>query len=601
MIACESRAARCTDAARLSPLKAGGGRAIMLVAMVALLGSVAYFYQRMGNQRSGRHSGGGGAAAAAAESLTPAQGQRGGGGAAAESLTPAQRQTLQAQVEELKKMMKKIVRENAELKKSASELRLRKEELRVCNANLQRVRKDKGKVESWAIKVDDDKEAKAAKLKEARGKLKMERVKSSELSQQVDTMQAKLTRTKSALKEIEAQKEQSVAQFQEQKTKYSTLREELASLQKKGQNKQRQAEIGVLIGELNQDLRRKSNMIQELTKQKRSSDDMLRRLEGKLMEAGVKPADIAKAAAPKAVTTNAPPDINPAAAGMVQVGAGTGAGATGQGSEVARADILFARVDDNKDHSIDLEEFRRHLKPEIATKAAGRPGRVKLKFDELDRDLTGFVSKEEALSKPGALLALVVADLPATNKTAEGKGGGTMASSLSAAAASFMPPSVRNSTATAAQMVSNAASGLLSGFFSSKPDSGETPPKVRQGGDGAALRDGEKAAGAVRSSSGAGARSGGLVQRARAATSGREEVGPAGPGKASRAGGRARKAEEEPEGKGQSSGVGENARGANDKSSSFSANEESSSVGAKERARSAGGSARSADAKDASN
>ena len=64
---------------------------------------------------------------------------------------------------------------------------------------------------------------------------------------------------------------------------------------------------------------------------------------------------------------------------------------------------------------------------------------------------------------------------------------------------------------------------------------------------------------------------------------------------------RARKAEEEPEGKGQSSGVGENARGANDKSSSVSANEESSSVGAKERARSAGGSARSADAKDTSN
>ena len=150
-------------------------------------------------------------------------------------------------------------------------------------------------------------------------------------------------------------------------------------------------------------------------------------------------------------------------------------------------------------------------------------------------------------------------------------------------------------------MMSNAASGLLSGFFSSNPDSDETPPKVRQGGDGTALRGEEKAAGAVRSSSGAGARSGGLVQRARAATSGREEVGPAGPGKASRAGGRARKAEEEPEGKGQSSEVGENARGANDKSSSVSANEESSSVGAKERARSAGGSARSADAKDTSN
>ena len=38
----------------------------------------------------------------------------------------------------------------------------------------------------------------------------------------------------------------------------------------------------------------RSSVIQELTKQKRASDDMLRRLEGKLISAGVDPSDIEK-------------------------------------------------------------------------------------------------------------------------------------------------------------------------------------------------------------------------------------------------------------------------------------------------------------------
>jgi len=90
-------------------------------------------------------------------------------------------------------MLKKLAQENAEMKKSAAELRLRKEELRVCNANLAKIRKDKGNVENWATKVDDEKELKNKKLKETRGKLDTERVKFGELTQRVDAMQVTQT------------------------------------------------------------------------------------------------------------------------------------------------------------------------------------------------------------------------------------------------------------------------------------------------------------------------------------------------------------------------------------------------------------------------
>ena len=108
------------------------------------------------------------------------------------------------------------------------------------------------------------------------------------------------------------QKEESVNQFREQKTKYSQLNDELKKLKSKNEDKGRQAEIEKLISEMNKDLRQKyffymlfcveklisvmnkdlrqkcdffseqkqrSSVIQELTKQKRASDDMLRRLE----------------------------------------------------------------------------------------------------------------------------------------------------------------------------------------------------------------------------------------------------------------------------------------------------------------------------------
>ena len=140
------------------------------------------------------------------------------------------------------------------------------------------------------------------------------------MCQRVEAMQTKLAQTKSALKDIEIQKEESINKFREQKTKYSQLNDELKKLKSKNEDKGRQAEIEKLISEMNKDLRQKyfsvytylfymeiytlflecdffltfqvwiffdflfeqkqrSSVIQELTKQKRASDDMLRRLE----------------------------------------------------------------------------------------------------------------------------------------------------------------------------------------------------------------------------------------------------------------------------------------------------------------------------------
>ncbi len=70
-------------------------------------------------------------------------------------------------------------------------------------------------------------------------------------------MQTKLSQTKSALKDIEMQKEESVNQFREQKTKYSQLNDELKKLKSKNEDKGRQAEIEKLISEMNKDLRQK--------------------------------------------------------------------------------------------------------------------------------------------------------------------------------------------------------------------------------------------------------------------------------------------------------------------------------------------------------
>jgi len=207
----------------LSPLTSppivgqSAGKVAMVIAMVALLAGVAVFYQKMDGSRSN-------------------SAKREGSGK--EDL--GQGLKLQSQINELKSMLKKLALENSELKKAGAELKLRKQELSVCNANLARLRKDKGKVENWATKVDDEKEAKSIKLKETKSKLETERVKSSELTQRVDAMQTKLSQTRSALKEIETQKEESINKFRDQKTKYSQLQKELFSLKKKGEDKARQ-------------------------------------------------------------------------------------------------------------------------------------------------------------------------------------------------------------------------------------------------------------------------------------------------------------------------------------------------------------------------
>lgn len=103
-------------------------------------------------------------------------------------------------------------------------------------------------MESWATKVDDEKEAKSQKLQETRGKLENERVKSNELSQRVDAMQTKLAQTKSALKDIEKQKEESISQFRNQKTQFSALTKELDTLKGKGENKVRAKRARYLEG-----------------------------------------------------------------------------------------------------------------------------------------------------------------------------------------------------------------------------------------------------------------------------------------------------------------------------------------------------------------
>jgi vacuolar-type H+-ATPase subunit I/STV1 len=77
------------------------------------------------------------------------------------------------------------------------------------------------------------------------------------MCQRVEAMQTKLSQTKSALKDIEIQKEESINKFREQKTKYSQLNDELKKLKSKNEDKGRQAEIEKLISEMNKDLRQK--------------------------------------------------------------------------------------------------------------------------------------------------------------------------------------------------------------------------------------------------------------------------------------------------------------------------------------------------------
>uniref|UniRef100_A0A7S0NE77 EF-hand domain-containing protein n=1 Tax=Hanusia phi TaxID=3032 RepID=A0A7S0NE77_9CRYP len=349
----------------------------LVIAMVALLAAVAFFYQRMDHSRS---------SAASSQDIAKGIDEIGKGLA------------LQQQISLLKTTLGKVATENARLRQAISELKLRKEELKVCNANLIKARRERARCDKWATDVDDEKLQKSEALKKTRLELQGEKQKSSELQTQVSQITNKLAETKSALAEIEKQKQVSVSTFRQEKDKYISLKRELSNLKAQDSNKPRQEEIEGLIKDLNKDLKQKSAVIQELTKQKRASDEMLRRLEGKLLAAGVSPSDIEKVAAregfSEARSTGATSETSPSTS-------------TGQETPVTSrprksTSVIFAMVDDNKDDSIDIEEFTKHIRPSLALRAqaSADPKKWFLKrFKIFDKDESGTITREEAMQQ----------------------------------------------------------------------------------------------------------------------------------------------------------------------------------------------------------
>lgn len=266
----------------------------------------------------------------------------------------------------LKQQLSEMTEEIAKNKKCDAELSLRKEELKVCASTLGRVRKDRDRADKWGVQRDERALERREQVKAERGKRREEEKRNAELSTRVDAITAKLSATKMVMADIEKRKEESVKLFQEQKDAFSKLRDEMTELRaKRGNgkegskdNREREQEIAKLIAVMNKELRQKSQQIQELTKQKKASDNTLRRLEGKLVEAGVDPQDMEKATA-RVFATGEPPSpfkgaVNPAAAAMMQVGAGSGRERTAAGGAM---EMVFEDADKNGDKSIDYDEF----------------------------------------------------------------------------------------------------------------------------------------------------------------------------------------------------------------------------------------------------
>ncbi|EKX51776.1 hypothetical protein GUITHDRAFT_102382 [Guillardia theta CCMP2712] len=347
----------------------------LVIAMVALLAAVAFFYQRMDRSRS---------SAASSQDIAKGIDEIGKGLA------------LQQQISLLKTTLGKVATENARLKQAISELKLRKEELMVCNANLIKARKNRARCDKWATDVDDEKLRKSEALKKTRLELQDEKQKSSELQTQVSKITSKLSETKAALAEIEKQKQVSVSTFRQEKDKYISLKKELSNLKAQDSNKPRQEEIEGLIKDLNKDLKQKSAVIQELTKQKRASDEMLRRLEGKLLAAGVSPSDIEKVAAREGFS-----EARSTGTSETPSTTSSGQDATTTSTLVPRksTSVIFAMVDDDKDGSIDIDEFTKHIRPSLALRAqaSADPKKWFLKrFKIFDKDESGKITKEEA-------------------------------------------------------------------------------------------------------------------------------------------------------------------------------------------------------------
>ena len=107
--------------------------------------------------------------------------------------------------------------------------------------------------------------------------------------------------------------------------KEAELKAELEAELKKssggGGKSKRVMELQKLIAEMNDELGNKESQMSELLDQKKSSDRTLRKLEGKLLEAGVDPKDIERVENGKrkdqAASSKAP--VNPAALAAMQV------------------------------------------------------------------------------------------------------------------------------------------------------------------------------------------------------------------------------------------------------------------------------------------
>jgi predicted nucleic acid-binding Zn-ribbon protein len=161
-------------------------------------------------------------------------------------------------------------------------------------------------------------------------------------------------------------------------------------------------EVQRLISKMNLDLSAKSQTIAELAEEKREAERSVRRLESKLIEAGVSPDHLEK------VKTGAPgpkKEFNPALAAASQVVGGAGVFDASQDILNAKVDVVFGKVDDNGDQTIDFVEFKKALH-HSGFNSAMEAKLTKSKFDSIDRDRTGYITLEEAYSSGSKFLPM---------------------------------------------------------------------------------------------------------------------------------------------------------------------------------------------------
>ena len=161
-------------------------------------------------------------------------------------------------------------------------------------------------------------------------------------------------------------------------------------------------EVQRLISKMNLDLSAKSQAIAELAEEKREAERSVRRLESKLIEAGVSPDHLEKV---KAGVPEPKKEFNPALAAASQVVGGAGTLDASQDILNAKVHVVFGKVDENGDQTIDFVEFKKALHNSGANSAM-EAKLTKSKFDVIDRDRTGYITLEEAYSSGSKFLPM---------------------------------------------------------------------------------------------------------------------------------------------------------------------------------------------------